>query len=145
MISGIKYVRCHFELFPGRSSCENPPEIQFWACFRVRLNSVSHARFLNRFFQYTTCKCAPILTRWLVRNAQATFQLTMLAVDSLMVKDIRGKLNTEALHLSGLIWTVSLPEMQKIRITGFFFENCLYGLFEVRLLIFRECTCVKTF
>ena len=52
---------------------------------------------------------------------------------------------TVALHLSGLIWTARHPEMQKIGITGFFFENSLHRLFEVRLLIFRVCTCVKTF
>jgi hypothetical protein len=34
-------------------------------------------------------------------------------------------LNTVALHLSGLIWMASLPDMQKIGIIGVFFENRL--------------------
>ena len=38
---------------------------------------------------------------------------------------------TVALHLSGLIGTASHPDMQKIRITGFFFENGLHWQFEV--------------
>jgi hypothetical protein len=35
------------------------------------------------------------------------------------------------LHLSGLIGTASHPDMQKIRITLFFFENRLHWQFEV--------------
>jgi len=39
--------------------------------------------------------------------------------------------NTERLHLSGLIRTASHPDIQKIRITEFFFESRLHWLFEV--------------
>ena len=46
------------------------------------------------------------------------------------------------LHLSGLIGTASQPDMQKIRIIGFFFENSLNWQFEVRLLLFSVRTCV---
>jgi len=35
------------------------------------------------------------------------------------------------LYLSGLIGTVSHPNMQKIRIIGFFFENRLHWQFEI--------------
>jgi hypothetical protein len=35
--------------------------------------------------------------------------------------------NTVELHLSGLIGTASHPDMQKIRIIGFFFENGYIG------------------
>jgi hypothetical protein len=38
---------------------------------------------------------------------------------------------TVALRLSGLIGTASHPDMQKIRIIGFFFENRLHCQFEV--------------
>jgi len=38
---------------------------------------------------------------------------------------------TVELHLSGLIGTVNHPDMQKISITGFFFENRLHGQFEL--------------
>jgi len=34
--------------------------------------------------------------------------------------------NIEALHLSGLNGTASHPDMQKIQIIGFFFENRLH-------------------
>jgi hypothetical protein len=54
-------------------------------------------------------------------------------------------IKTVELHLSGLIETASHPDMQKIRITGFFFENRLHWQFEVRLLLFTLCTCVRTF
>jgi len=51
-------------------------------------------------------------------------------------------LSTVELHLSGLIWTASLPDKQKFRIIGFFFENTLHWQFAVRLLQFTVCTCV---
>ena len=47
---------------------------------------------------------------------------------------------TAELHLPGLIGTVSHPDMQIIRVTGFFFENRLNWQFAVRL--FTVCTCV---
>jgi len=50
--------------------------------------------------------------------------------------------NTVELHVSGLIGTARYPDMQKIRIIGFFFENMLHWQSEVRLLLFTVCTCV---
>jgi len=47
---------------------------------------------------------------------------------------------TLELRLSGLIGTVSHPDMQKIRKIGFFFENRLHWQFAVRLLLFTVCT-----
>jgi len=38
---------------------------------------------------------------------------------------------TIELHLPGLIGTVNHPDMQKISITGYFFENRLHGQFEL--------------
>jgi hypothetical protein len=52
------------------------------------------------------------------------------------------EINTAELHLSGLIGTTSQPDMQKIRITGFFFENGLYWQFEFRPFLFIVCTCI---
>ena len=46
------------------------------------------------------------------------------------------------LHLSGLIGTARYPDMQKIRIIEFFFENRLNWQFEARLLPFAVCTCI---
>jgi len=43
---------------------------------------------------------------------------------------------TAELHLPVLIGTASHPDMQKIRIIGFFFENGLHWQFEVRLLLY---------
>jgi len=42
-----------------------------------------------------------------------------------------AEINTVEFHLSGLIGTASYPDMQKIRITGFFLENRLHWQFEV--------------
>jgi len=50
--------------------------------------------------------------------------------------------STVELHLFGLIGTAIRPDMQKIRIIGFFFENRLHWQSEVRLLLFTVCTCV---
>ena len=47
---------------------------------------------------------------------------------------------TIELHLSGLIGSASHPDIQKIRIIGFFLENKLHWQFEVRLLQFTACT-----
>jgi len=49
---------------------------------------------------------------------------------------------TVGLHLPGLIPTARHPKMQKIRITGFLFENWLHWQSGVRLLLFTTCTCV---
>jgi len=38
---------------------------------------------------------------------------------------------TVELHLPGLIWTANHPDIQKIRIFGFFFVNRLHGQFEL--------------
>jgi len=46
---------------------------------------------------------------------------------------------TVELHLSGLTGTASHPDMQKIRITGFFFfENGLHGQFEVGINFYKR-------
>ena len=44
------------------------------------------------------------------------------------------------LHLSGLIWTASHPDMQKkkIRVIGFFFENRLHWQFKAGNKIFTN-------
>ena len=49
------------------------------------------------------------------------------------------------LHLSGLTGMARYPDMQKIRIVGFFSENRLHWQFEVRLSLFTVCTCVLDF
>jgi hypothetical protein len=46
---------------------------------------------------------------------------------------------TVALRLSGLTWTASHPDMQKIRIIGFFFENRLHLQFEVEKISTNNC------
>jgi len=58
---------------------------------------------------------------------------------------VTTNVNTLAIHLSGIIRTASHPDMQKIRISGFFSENKLHWQFEFRLLLFTVCTCVSTF
>jgi post-segregation antitoxin (ccd killing protein) len=49
--------------------------------------------------------------------------------------DLREDLSTVELDLSELIETASYPEIQKIRIIGFFLENRLYWKFEVWVLL----------
>ena len=49
------------------------------------------------------------------------------------------------LHFSELTGTANHPDMQKIRIIGFFFANGLHCQFEFWLLLFTVCTCVWTF
>jgi hypothetical protein len=50
--------------------------------------------------------------------------------------------DTIELYLSGLTGTAKHPNMQKIRIIGFFFENRLHGQFEITLLQFTVCASV---
>ena len=52
---------------------------------------------------------------------------------------------TVELHLSGLIGTTSHPDMHKIRITRFFFENRLHWQLEVRPLLFIVLPASKRF
>ena len=52
------------------------------------------------------------------------------------------ELYTVELLLSRLIGMVSHLDMQKIQITGFFYENSLQWQFEVQLLLFTVYTCV---
>jgi hypothetical protein len=50
-------------------------------------------------------------------------------------------------HLSGLIGTMSHPDMQKIRITGFLLENGLHWQFEVEKELYRRLfrhICLRT-
>jgi len=46
---------------------------------------------------------------------------------------------TVELHLPGLIGTANHPDMQKIRIIGFFFENRLRGHFELEQISTNGC------
>ena len=48
--------------------------------------------------------------------------------------------STVAFHLSALIGRASHPDTQKIRITGFFFENRLHWRSGIQLLLFIVCT-----
>jgi len=50
------------------------------------------------------------------------------------------KSNAAELHLSGLIGTVSQPDIQKIRVTGFFFENRLHWQFETEKISSNGCS-----
>jgi hypothetical protein len=68
---------------------------------------------------------------------------TSFSKDLLCIKLIA--LNTVELHLFGLIGTVRHPDMQKIRIIGFFIEDRLHWQFEVRLLLYTIYTCILTF
>ena len=61
------------------------------------------------------------------------------------VADQQYSWSTAELHLSGLTGKPSHPDMQKIGIIGFFFENRLHWQFAVLLLLFTVCTCVWTF
>jgi hypothetical protein len=45
---------------------------------------------------------------------------------------------TVELHLPALIGTANHPVMQKIRITGFFFENRLLGQFELEKSFYKR-------
>jgi hypothetical protein len=49
-----------------------------------------------------------------------------------------GGSNTAELHLSRLTGTTSHPDMQKIRIIGFFYENKLHYQFEVALNFYNR-------
>jgi hypothetical protein len=64
------------------------------------------------------------------------------AAQSVCVKHLWA---TVELRLSGLIGTASHPDVQEVRIIGFFLKNVLHRQFEVRLLLFTVCTCVWTF
>ena len=49
------------------------------------------------------------------------------------------------LHLSGLVGTASHPDMQQIRIIGFFFENRLHWQFEAEKNTTNRCFRLHTY
>ena len=51
--------------------------------------------------------------------------------------DISG---TVEIHISEIIWTATLPDMQEIRIIGYLYENRLHWQAEFRPLLFTVCT-----
>ena len=56
--------------------------------------------------------------------------LSTLITDIIVSQSQRLLALTAALHLSGLTGTAKHPDMQKIPINGFFFENRLHWRFE---------------
>jgi hypothetical protein len=68
----------------------------------------------------------------------------VLSVNALWPQSLlfTAAINTVELLLFGLIGTQSHPDMQKIRIIGFFFDSRLQWQFAVRLLLFTVCTWV---
>jgi hypothetical protein len=62
------------------------------------------------------------------RQLQVGFVLDKVALDRILSGQF-GLTITVKLHLYGFIGTAINPDMQKIRITGFFFENRLHWQF----------------
>ena len=54
----------------------------------------------------------------------------------------RSRVDIVELRLSGLTGKARYPDVHKIRVSGFFFENRLHWRYEVLLLLFTLCTCV---
>jgi hypothetical protein len=49
-----------------------------------------------------------------------------------------GNADTIELQLSGLNWKASHPDIQKIRVIGFFFENRIHWQFEVEKKFYKR-------
>jgi len=63
-------------------------------------------------------------------------QFSVLSSQNAWMKFIEILQTAVELHLPGLIGTANHPDMQKIRIMGFFFENGLHWQYEILLLLF---------
>jgi hypothetical protein len=81
---------------------------------------------------------APSILTYLVRMVPPQMKCLHLQFTTAFTKTVE-------LHSNGLIATASYPDLQQIRIIGFFFENRLHWHFEVRLLLCTVCICVQTF
>jgi hypothetical protein len=74
-------------------------------------------------------------------TADIVKRLRVWATEETWFDSLQGQCTVE-LHLSGLIRSAKQPDMEKIRIIGFFLENKLHWQFEVRLLQFTVYTCI---
>jgi hypothetical protein len=70
------------------------------------------------------------------------YSLLGYIIKQLTERNTHDVASTAELLLFRIIGTASHPDMLKIRIIGFLFEN---WQFEVWLLLFTVCTCVSTF
>ena len=89
---------------------------------------VNHLYTVNRAFTKVPCVWGELLNVAAPLPGRPKF-----------IKILRVHITVE-LQLSGLSGTASQPEMQKIRIIGFFFEDTLHRQFAVRLLLFTART-----
>jgi len=127
-----------------RSYCTPPPHTPFpkimdglknreapwWGEISLFWEDTNTCVSWNKFDVAGLCETSIILLHYIApRSSSPSLPLVMKSV-------------TLELHLSGLIGTASRPDMQKIRIIGFFFENRPQWQFAVRLLLFTACTCV---
>ena len=79
-------------------------------------------------------------SRILSSTAVIPFRIFSPPVIMLLSYGCTQPLCTAERHSSGLTGTARHPDMQKIRIIGFLFENRLYWQFEFRLFLVTVCT-----
>ena len=97
--------------------------------------------FLKRVVQFCLSVLRPLVMDYTIIYFAYNFHVKVWAVQPCGTQF----LYTVELHLYGLIGMTSHPDIQKIRIIGFFFSNSLHRQFEVRLLIFTVRTGIKPF
>ena len=90
----------------------------------------------NVFFTLTCCMPCPFHHPSFVRSNDTWCGIQIMNLLVILLSPV---------SLIGINMTTSHPDMQKIRIIGFFFENKLHWQSEVRQLLFTICTCVWTF
>ena len=76
-------------------------------------------------------KDSSLLSMWADPESQHSPYMKGLEQTEHLRISLLSTFGTAELHLSGLIGIVSHPDMQKIWILGFFFENRLHWQFEV--------------
>ena len=121
--------------FPKIMDGLNNREAPWWGEISVSWEDTNKCVSWNKFDVAGLCETSIILSHCRAPRSSSPPPPLAPGMESLTVE----------LHLSGLIRTAIHPDMQKARITGFFFENRLHWQFAVRLLLFAVCTGVWTF
>ena len=107
-------------------------QLTILAIKRPQTDTLDRAANGIRFsFTWHNCNCNFMLKTYRLLFAFGTPKyLSELKMSRTKLAEINIT-HTLELHLSGLIGTDSHPDMQKIRMIGFFFENRLHWQFEV--------------
>ena len=107
--------------------------VEEWNKLNVKQKFCASSWLITKINEKIYCGLTYCLSRFLLKSETQRYVLYQYVYSVLDCK-----LNASVLRLSVLIGTASHPDMQKIRVIGFFLENRLHWQFEVGKKIFTN-------